>query len=98
MTKDIEKDCGSSHINQAFIKETRERLVHTTDMGSGPDRSKEAVLQRDLFRPFENELKRNYDPVSWKDGKSADMWCFGLPPDSTRNFGNGRFFVTKYTS
>lgn len=95
---DIGKDCGSSYINQAFIEETRGRLAHITDLGRGPDRSKEAVLQRDLFRPFENELKRNYSPAFWEDGESRDLCCFRLMTDLTRNFGNRFFFITKYTS
>ena len=72
------------------------KLTHITDLGRRPDRSMEAVLQKDLFRPFENEVKRNYASNFWKDGESRDLCCLGVKPDSTRNFGNALFFVPKY--
>ncbi|GFF96078.1 hypothetical protein IFM47457_10691 [Aspergillus lentulus] len=89
------KDCGSSYINQAFIEETRERLAHIIEMGREPSYSKEAILQHDLFRNFEHELKRIYDPDVWEEDERRSFRVFGLREDPTRNFGNGMFFVTK---
>ncbi|PIG89926.1 hypothetical protein AARAC_003548 [Aspergillus arachidicola] len=89
------KDCGSSYINQAFIEESRERLAHIIELGREPTYSKEAVLQQDLFRTFEHELKRIYDPADWEEGESRELRIFGLREDSTRNFGTGMLFITK---
>ncbi|EAW15647.1 uncharacterized protein NFIA_049880 [Aspergillus fischeri NRRL 181] len=89
------KDCGSSYINQAFIKESRERLAHIIELGWEPVYSKEAVLQEHVFLNFEHELKRNYDPADWKEGESRSLRVFGLREDPTRNFGNSMFFITK---
>ncbi|KAE8358632.1 hypothetical protein BDV27DRAFT_65963 [Aspergillus caelatus] len=89
------KDCGSSYINQAFIEESRERLAHIIELGREPRYSKEAVLQEDLFRAFEHERKRIYDPADWEEGESRELRIFGLREDSTRNFGTGILFVTK---
>ncbi|KAL4786834.1 hypothetical protein BJX76DRAFT_320352 [Aspergillus varians] len=89
------KACGSTYINQAFMEESRERLAHVTLMGREPTYSKEAVIQDDLFRRFEYELKRCYDPDEWEEEESRDLRIFGLRPDATRNFGNGMFFITR---
>jgi hypothetical protein len=88
------KVCGSSFINQAFIQEARKRLEHI-ELGWEPSYSKEAVLQEYLFRTFEHELKRIYDPAEWEECESRGLRVFGLREDSTRNFGNGMFFITK---
>ncbi|KAF7165387.1 hypothetical protein CNMCM6106_001577 [Aspergillus hiratsukae] len=89
------KDCGSSYINQAFIEETRERLAHIIELGWGPVVSKEAVVQESLFHTFEHEQKRIYDPADWEEGERRSLRVFGLREDTTRNFGNSMFFITK---
>ncbi|GIJ84943.1 hypothetical protein Asppvi_003798 [Aspergillus pseudoviridinutans] len=89
------KYCGSSYINQAFIEETRERLAHIIKLGWEPIYSKEAVLQQDLFRTFENELKRIYDPADWEEGESRGLRIYCLREDPPRNFGKGMFFIRK---
>jgi hypothetical protein len=60
-----------------------------------PEYSTEIVLQDDLFRTFEHELKRNYDPVDWDDQVSGNLHLYGLMEDPARDFGNGVFFITK---
>ncbi|KAL6229621.1 hypothetical protein BDW75DRAFT_235055 [Aspergillus navahoensis] len=74
------EDCGSSFINEAFIKETRKRLAHIPTLGR---------------EPTEHELKRNYDPVDWDDQVSGNLRLYGLMEDPARDFGNGVFFITK---
>jgi hypothetical protein len=89
------KDCGSSFIDEAFIKETRKRLAHIPTLGMEPEYSTEIVLQDDLFCKFERELKRNYDPANWDDQVSGNLRLFGLMKDPARDFGNGVFFIRK---
>ncbi|KAB8265012.1 hypothetical protein BDV32DRAFT_116930 [Aspergillus pseudonomiae] len=89
------KDCGSSYINQAFIKESRERLAHIIELGREPMLSKEAVIQEDLVRKFEQEQKRNYDPGDWEEDETISLRLLGLRQDSARNFGTGMFYITK---
>ncbi|OGM45256.1 hypothetical protein ABOM_006452 [Aspergillus bombycis] len=89
------KDCGSSYINQAFIEESRERLAHVIELGREPIYSKEAVMQEDLFRKFEHEQKRIYDPDDWEEGENISLRIFGLREDPTRNFGTGMFYIKK---
>ncbi|KAL4819764.1 hypothetical protein BDW67DRAFT_181481 [Aspergillus spinulosporus] len=89
------KDCGSSYIDQALIQDCRRRLAHITEIGCEPLFSKEAIMQDNLFRTFEQELKRYYDPEDWDKEECRGLRMVGLRPDSARNFGNGFLFITK---
>ncbi|KAL4951881.1 hypothetical protein BDW69DRAFT_30874 [Aspergillus filifer] len=89
------KDCGSSYINQAFMKETRSRLEHITDLEDTHSYSKESVIQEYVLRPFECEVKRSYDPAGLAIGEMRALKVIGLKPDPPRNFGCGIFYITK---
>ncbi|GAB1218256.1 hypothetical protein ATERTT37_007509 [Aspergillus terreus] len=88
-------DEHTRRIIKAFINDTRQRLAHITELGRNRTYGKESVLHDDLFRPFENDLKRNYNPVDWEEETGRDLRVFGLEEDSTRNFGDGIMFITK---
>ncbi|KAL3454207.1 hypothetical protein BJX65DRAFT_262995 [Aspergillus insuetus] len=89
------KDCGSSYINQALAIESRRRLADVTDIGSDTAYSREAAIQNDLFREFEYEVKRAYDPDELEDGDCVPLRLLGLKADPSKNFGQGQLLVTK---
>jgi hypothetical protein len=73
----IGKDCGSSYINQALATESRRRLANVTDIGSDTGYSREAAIQNDLFREFEYEVKRAYDPDELENGHCVPSAYWG---------------------
>ncbi|KAL4795053.1 hypothetical protein BDV19DRAFT_389709 [Aspergillus venezuelensis] len=89
------KNCGSSYINQAFIKETRSRLEHITDLGETHSSSKESLIQEYVLRPFECEVKRVYDSAGLETGEMRSLKVPGLQQDPARNLGHGIFYITK---
>jgi hypothetical protein len=66
-----------------------------TDLGRDTAYSREAAIQNDLFREFEYEVKRAYDPDELEDGDCVHLSLLELKPDPSRNFGQGQLLVTK---
>ncbi|KAL4919237.1 hypothetical protein BDW62DRAFT_200116 [Aspergillus aurantiobrunneus] len=86
---------AGNYINQALIEESRQRLAHLKDFGRGPNFSKEGDMQEQLFRKFEDDTKRKYDPAQLGDGEPVRLRVYGLQADASRNFGQGTFCITK---
>ncbi|KAL2831285.1 hypothetical protein BJY01DRAFT_260606 [Aspergillus pseudoustus] len=89
------KDCGSSYINQALSEEAKRRLANVSGLGSETVYSKEAVIHHDLFRAFEQEVKRTYDPAEMDEAERIAVRLWGLRADPDKDFGHGIFYITK---
>lgn len=86
-------DYGSTCVNQAMEDDLRDMLKGDPSFSKNR-KSMEHQLSHNLFRKFENEVKRNFDSGEDIDGY-AYLGLHGLEENPSKGFGKGMIQVKR---